>query len=94
VKKVKCSDFIQDTYLLLLLLYNIYYLLNLFYFLYRDLAARNILINNGWEAKVSDFGLSKIIKTDKDNSSRSEVGPLKRMSPLNFFYIFKIILFF
>lgn len=38
-----------------------------------DLAARNILLKDNYEPKVSDFGMSRFCKTDT-GTTRSEVG--------------------
>ncbi|PRP88101.1 hypothetical protein PROFUN_04192 [Planoprotostelium fungivorum] len=49
---------------------------------HRDLALRNILLSSELEAKVSDFGLSRVNDTGGDGSTTSSaVGPLKWMSP-------------
>jgi len=49
--------------------------------IHRDLAARNILLTNAWDAKVADFGLSRITTKDEAIYSTSDVGPLKWMAP-------------
>jgi len=53
---------------------------------HRDLAARNILLKetkDGFEPKISDFGLSRLLDTEDQTSSttNSDVGPLKIMAP-------------
>jgi len=48
---------------------------------HRDLAARNVLLNRDFTAKVSDFGLSRIADADNVIYSKSDIGPLKWMSP-------------
>jgi len=52
---------------------------------HRDLAARNILLkptNYGYEAKISDFGLSRKIEAKESTSqTKSDTGPLKYMAP-------------
>jgi len=49
--------------------------------IHRDLAARNILLTQTFEAKVSDFGMSRIMKTIDSDSTKSESGPLRWMAP-------------
>jgi len=49
--------------------------------IHKDLAARNILLTKTLEAKVSDFGLSRIADNTAVVYSKSDVGPLKWMSP-------------
>jgi len=50
---------------------------------HRDLAARNILITESFDAKVADFGLSKLSSDGSGNKlyERSDVGPIKWMAP-------------
>jgi serine/threonine protein kinase len=55
---------------------------------HRDLAARNVLLNSSFDAKISDFGLSRVIdktREGEDNDgvgqTKTEVGPLKWMAP-------------
>jgi hypothetical protein len=49
---------------------------------HKDLAARNVLVGQHWEAKVSDFGMSRILsETNNEHFSAREVGPLKWMAP-------------
>ena len=47
---------------------------------HKDLAARNVLIGEHYEAKVADFGMSRILQeSDNEHYSAREVGPLKWM---------------
>jgi len=50
---------------------------------HRDLATRNILLGAGYQVKISDFGLSRVVdsSTSGSNQTRSDTGPLKWMSP-------------
>ncbi|PRP82088.1 hypothetical protein PROFUN_03778 [Planoprotostelium fungivorum] len=48
---------------------------------HRDLALRNILLSDQLEAKVSDFGLSRVNSNGDGSTTKSDVGPLKWMSP-------------
>jgi serine/threonine protein kinase len=48
---------------------------------HRDLAARNILLDNQLNAKISDFGLSRFGGEDEEIKTKSDVGPIKWMSP-------------
>jgi serine/threonine protein kinase len=48
--------------------------------IHRDLAARNCLLNSSLNIKISDFGLSRIMDTNNQVYSKSEVGSLKWMS--------------
>ena len=38
-------------------------------FIHRDLAARNILVNAKKNCKISDFGLSRLMDTPRDNQA-------------------------
>lgn len=49
---------------------------------HRDLAARNILLTTDFKAKITDFGLSRVLnQNEQEATTKSEVGPLKWMAP-------------
>eukprot|EP01118_Nematostelium_gracile_P008633 TRINITY_DN2863_c0_g1_i2.p1 TRINITY_DN2863_c0_g1~~TRINITY_DN2863_c0_g1_i2.p1 ORF type:complete len:278 (+),score=41.35 TRINITY_DN2863_c0_g1_i2:58-834(+) len=48
---------------------------------HRDLAARNCLLAEGFVAKVSDFGMSKLLLDDGGFYTKTVVGPIKWMAP-------------
>jgi len=49
---------------------------------HRDLAARNILLTTEFEAKISDFGLARVLdKYAEWNTTNSDIGPIRWMSP-------------
>jgi len=48
---------------------------------HRDLAARNVLLSQNLVAKVSDFGMSRLLNTSSVVYSQADVGPLMWMSP-------------
>jgi serine/threonine protein kinase len=47
---------------------------------HRDMAARNILLNFN-QPKISDFGLSRLVNDTQKGTTRSNVGPIRWMSP-------------
>lgn len=49
---------------------------------HRDLAARNVLITKDWTAKISDFGMSRLIgNSDNKGTTASNIGPVRWMAP-------------
>ena len=48
--------------------------------IHKDLAARNCLLDNVLNVKISDFGLARIADDSKEIYSKSNIGPLKWMS--------------
>jgi Eph receptor A1 len=49
---------------------------------HRDLAARNVLLAKGNVAKISDFGLSRMVdQFERKGATASNIGPIKYMAP-------------
>eukprot|EP01112_Ceratiomyxa_fruticulosa_P015698 TRINITY_DN4655_c0_g2_i1.p1 TRINITY_DN4655_c0_g2~~TRINITY_DN4655_c0_g2_i1.p1 ORF type:complete len:855 (-),score=165.24 TRINITY_DN4655_c0_g2_i1:85-2649(-) len=48
--------------------------------IHRDIAARNLLVDEQWVVRISDFGLSRI-KTKAVSQTKSNIGPIRSMSP-------------
>ncbi|PRP88093.1 hypothetical protein PROFUN_04184 [Planoprotostelium fungivorum] len=48
---------------------------------HRDLALRNILLSSELQAKVSDFGMSRVNASGDGSTTTANVGPLKWMPP-------------
>jgi len=46
-----------------------------------DLAARNVLISNSGEPKISDFGMSRELIGNEKGQTASDVGPIAWMAP-------------
>jgi serine/threonine protein kinase len=49
--------------------------------LHRDLMRDNILLNESFELKVADFGLSKFVDVDKPMSQTNDIGTPAYMAP-------------
>jgi alpha-tubulin suppressor-like RCC1 family protein len=48
---------------------------------HRDLAARNVLLSARLEAKISDFGMSRVVGAESSGATKADVGPIKWMPP-------------
>ncbi|KAL6040780.1 Ephrin type-A receptor 1 [Balamuthia mandrillaris] len=47
-----------------------------------DLAARNVLLSKSLDAKVSDFGMARVLNAeDEQHQTMAEVGPIRWMAP-------------
>jgi len=47
--------------------------------IHRDIACRNVLVGNGLEVYISDFGMARL--KDTENTTKSNIGPLRWMAP-------------
>jgi serine/threonine protein kinase len=49
---------------------------------HRDLAARNILLTKSGEPKISDFGMSRLLKeASQKGQTKNNIGPIRWMAP-------------
>lgn len=49
---------------------------------HRDLASRNLLLNDGLHVRISDFGFSRVKRECASRGyTRSDMGPIKWTSP-------------
>ena len=48
---------------------------------HRDIASRNILVDDGYRAKVADFGMARVADELEGDYTVSTTGPLKWMAP-------------
>eukprot|EP00026_Physarum_polycephalum_P002017 Phypoly_transcript_02021.p1 GENE.Phypoly_transcript_02021~~Phypoly_transcript_02021.p1 ORF type:complete len:983 (+),score=101.44 Phypoly_transcript_02021:356-2950(+) len=48
--------------------------------IHRDIATRNLLVDDQWTVRISDFGLARI-KVKATSQTKSSVGPVKWMAP-------------
>jgi serine/threonine protein kinase len=48
------------------------------------LAARNILLQEDWTPKVSDFGFARLVESESSARTSSDLGPIRWMAPENF----------
>jgi len=48
--------------------------------IHRDVAARNILLHQN-EAKLTDFGMSRLVSENQRGTTKSELGPIRWMAP-------------
>jgi serine/threonine protein kinase len=65
---------------------KVYKRLQMFSYVCTDLAARNILLSATFEPKISDFGMSRVLKNEVEQKNtaavtKSDVGPIRHMAP-------------
>lgn len=50
--------------------------------MHRDIAARNILLNENLDPKISDFGMTRKLQfSQRYDITKSTLGPIRWMSP-------------